>query len=307
MYIHRGDRREGLYSVSSPWKDLNTAEVYQWWSLVCWKMNANLDPHLWFYCWFTKSEKKIDEIQIKNFTEPWLIIGSLGFCSMQFETHWHRDLLLDGKQSAGTQQSWKAGRVALLLTWTTEHRNDLSGHLVNSPKDTIWQVALHTVGVLGLSSPFSEKGWEIEEWGRLKNKQKNPPHLSNACIQGVQFSRQCAVLYWPSSCLLLESALSDLFVLWKAFNLIHVKGQNDVSEGSLSSLVVFLTEGFSLSSSFQHGYCRQNTLTHEVEKPPSFVVVYFEVQRLYILSFDFRNNREGSSPLQVLKQNMFFF
>ena len=219
MYIHRGDRREGLYSVSSPWKYLNVAEVCQWWSLVCWKMNANLDLHLWFYCWFTKSEKKIDEIQIKNFTEPWLIFGSFRFCSMQFETHSHRGLLLDGKQSAGTQQSWKAGRVALLLTWTTEHRNDLSGHLVNSPKDTIWQVALHTVGVLGLSSPFSEKGWGTEEWGRLKTKQKNPHHLSNACIQErVQFSRQCAVLYghlhasfWSQSwviCLFYEKLLT---------------------------------------------------------------------------------------------------
>lgn len=196
---------------------------------------------------------------------------------MQFENHWHKGLLLDGKQSAGTQDR-KAGRVALLLIWTTEQRNDLSGYLVNSPKDTMWQVALHTVGVLELSSPFSEKGWGIEEWGMLKTKPKTHHHLSNACIQErIHFSAQCAVLYWPSSCLLLESVLSDVFVLWKAFNLIHLKGQNDVSEDSLSSLVVFLTEGFSLSSSLQHNYCRQNPLTHEVEKHPSFVVVYFEV------------------------------
>ena len=148
--------------------------------------------------------------------------GSLGFCLMQFENHWHKGLLLDGKQSAGTQDR-KAGRVAL-LTWTTEQRNDLSCYLVNSPKDTMWQVALHTVGVLGLSSAFSEKGWGIEEWERFKTKPKTPHHhLSNACIQeGIQFSRQCAVaIFMPP----LESVLSYVFVLWKAFNLIHVKGQ----------------------------------------------------------------------------------
>ena len=233
------------------------------------------------------------------------IFGSLGFCSMQFENHWHKGLLLDGKQSAGTQDR-KAESVAL-LTWTTEQRNDLSCYLVNSPKDTMWQVALHPVGVLGLSSPFSEKGWGIEEWGRLKTKPKPPPPPVKCLYsrRNTVFKTVCSVvlaIFMP----LLESVLSDVFVLWKAFNLIHEKGQNNVSEGSLSSLVVFLTEGFSLSA-LQHNYCKQNPLTHEVEKPPSFVVVYFEVHRLYILSFDFRNNREGSSPLQVLTEHVTLF
>ena len=127
--------------------------------------------------------------------------GSLGFCLMQFENHWHKGLLLDGKQSAGTQDR-KAGRVAL-LTWTTEQRNDLSCYLVNSPKDTMWQVALHTVGVLGLSSAFSEKGWGIEEWGRFKTK-PNPPPPTTTCQMHVfkkEYSFQDSV-QWPSSCLL---------------------------------------------------------------------------------------------------------
>lgn len=45
-----------------------------------------------------------------------------------------------------------------------------------------------------------------------------------------------------------------------------------------------------------------------MERLPNFVVVFLKAQRLCMLIFfGFRNNREGNSQLQVLKQNMLVF